>query len=71
MRGAAIAGLLRENLVDAPPREAATQNRIDRVMIEGGVIAGPGIFRMCFPESLHRPPQHAPRPQLREILSGG
>ena len=70
MRGAAIAGLLRQNLVDAPPREPAAQNRIDRVMIEGGVIAGPGIFRMCFPESLDRPPQHAPRPQLREILCG-
>jgi hypothetical protein len=70
MRGAAIAGLLGQDLVDGPPREPAAQNRIDRVMIEGRVIAGPGIFRICFPESLDRPPQHAPRPQLREILSG-
>lgn len=70
MRGAAIAGLLGQNLMHRATREAAAQNRIDRVMIEGGVIAGSGIFRMCFPESLHRPPQHAPRPQLREILCG-
>jgi len=77
MRSAAIAGLLREDLVHGAARKPASQHRIDRVMIEGRMIAGFGARRMRlparfparFPESLHRPPQHSPRPQLREILS--
>jgi len=75
MRSAAIAGFLGEDLVHSPPREPAAQHRIDRVMIEGRVIAGFGVRRMRLTtgltESLHRPPQHSPRPQLRKILRGG
>ena len=74
MRGPAIAGLLREDLVDGAPREPAAKHRIDRVMIERRVIVGFGARRMRltarFPESLHRSPQNPSRPQLREILCG-
>ena len=74
MRGPAIAGLLREDLVHGAPREPAAKHRIDRVMIERRVIVGFGARRMRltarFPESLHRSPQNPSRPQLREILCG-
>lgn len=83
MRGAAIARLLREDLVHGTAREPAAQSRIDRVMIEGCVIGRRGAFPTSLParfatslatnlpESLHRPPQHPSCPQLRKILRGG
>jgi hypothetical protein len=74
VRCAAIAGFLGQNLVQRPPGKTAAEHRIHRIMIEGRVVAGPGRLRMRLPislaESLHRPPQHAPRPQLREGLHG-
>ena len=54
----------------APPREPAAQHRIDRVMIEGRVIAGFGVRRMRLTtgltESLHRPPQTFPAPAVAQ-----